>query len=204
MKEISDRSLEEILESKDVVEALGDRCACGAPRVMSISLDKVVCSDPKCYIRRAALLHKVLLDIDTSINISKEDLEDVYDYYIFDTPLEVFKEDWLDEEEDEDSDMYRVYVELQEIKEDLELSDLLVLSGLVEIDTAQVYKLVSDVQTISELSDKLEEKNIEYVMEGLEMRESFEMPVAISVYNSLLRAIRDLEMCIYDIRTDLE
>ena len=187
MSELTTTALKEIYNNPDLVEAISESCACGAPRALSLGLDTLVCTDGGCPFRAAARLHYIATKYGLSSLASLSDFEYICQERYYRSWVDFFTDEWEDSEFEE---LHKRMVKA--VNTDIDVPTIAVLSGFDSICSDQVYNLCGDFQSVSDLASIIESDGVIFISERLGLTASHLVPVSVRLYNQLAACLTDM------------
>lgn len=187
MGELTTKALKEIYNNPELVEAVFEPCACGAPRAVALGLDTQVCTDAGCPFRVAARLHSIAKQYGLERLASLSDFEYICQERYYRSWVDFFTDDWADSEFEE---LHKRMVKA--VTTDLDVPTLAVLSGFDALCSDQVYNLCGDFQTVLDLASIVESDGFVFISERLGLTASHLIPVAVRIYNQLAACLTDM------------
>lgn len=183
---LSLNALKELLGSEELADTLSEPCACGAPRVLSLGLDSFICSDKGCTYRAAARLYAIAVKHNLTEEVSLQDLEYLCQDRYYRSWLDFFTDEW------EDSEWEDIFDKLVfALKSELDVTSLLVLSGLDILTVDQLYLVCGDFQTVSEFASVFDTEGLTIVSERLGVTESHLLPAVIHIFNRISKCLSE-------------
>ena len=184
---LSTAALRELLDNDELVEAVAEPCACGAPRVLSLGVDSVICSDKNCPFRVASRIFAIVSKYGCSRDITLGELEHICQERFYRTWLDFFADDW---EESEFEDVHRRLVDA--LKADYDIPLMLSFSGFDAISLDQLYNLCGGFINAAAFSQTLDTDGVMMVTERLGLNEAHLLPAAIHIFNEITACLSDI------------
>lgn len=187
LAELSTKAISELLDNPELADILVEPCACGSTRALSLGLNALMCTDRCCPFRIASRLYAIVEKYQAVHLFSLSDLEFICQDRYYRTWVDFFTDDWEDTQ----------YVEahstlVQLIKSDVDVPIIAMMSGFDCLSSDQVYNMLGDFQSVSDLADVLDSDGMLFISERLGLTAAHLIPVAIHIYNVLGVAMTDM------------
>ena len=187
MAELSTKALSEIYDNPELADAVSEPCACGAPRVLSLGLNSVVCTERGCPFRAAARLFAIAEKYQLTNLITLSDFEYLCQERYYRSWIDFFTDEW------EETDFEEAYTKLvQAIKADIDVPTVVMMAGFDCLSSDQIYNLCGDFQSVTDLANVMEQDGFVFISERLGLTAAHLIPVAVHLYNSLASSIPDM------------
>jgi hypothetical protein len=188
---LSFAALTELLDSLELAEALSEPCECGAPRVLSLGLDSIVCSDSRCSYRIATRLYNLYERFVSDGALSLTFLVKLCQNRSYLSWLDFFTDEWDGDDGAAIFDVAREQI-MDTVKDEFDVALAAALSGFDAISNESLYALCGDSETVSDFADAIDREGIEFVAERLGLTEAHLLPAAIHIFNRLAACLGEM------------
>lgn len=187
MAELSTKALRELYDNPELVDAVVEPCACGAPRTLALGLNTLVCTDIGCPFRVAARLYAIAERYQMTHLVKLLDLEYLCQERYYRSWLDFFTDELGDTEFEE----FQTKL-LQAIKSEVDVPTIMMMSGFDVLTGDQIYNLCGDFQSVSDLASVLDSDGFIFIAERLGLTAAHLVPAAVHIYNRLAAGISEM------------